>query len=215
MPDQYSLEVQERKDTGKGHAKKLRKKGYIPGVYYDRKGENIPIQALYGPLESIYYRAHKSNVIDLHIQKEGQVTKKPVLIWGLQEHPVKKLITHVDFLGVDLTRKMEVDVQIEVQGTAKGEEEGGLVTIYRDSIGVVCLPTAIPDSVVLDVSNLDINDSIYLNDIQLPEGVVLQEHEENFAVVGVAPPDSGVEAEEAELEEEEPAEEESGSEEQE
>ncbi|MFO8032241.1 MAG: 50S ribosomal protein L25 [Desulfohalobiaceae bacterium] len=214
MAEHFSLEVEERNGTGKGLVRKMRRKGYIPGVYYDRKGENIPVQAPYGPLESIYYKAHMSNVIDLHIQKEGQVTKKPVLIWGVQEHPVKKLIMHVDFLGVDLTRKMEVDAQIEVQGTAKGEEEGGLVTIYRESIGVVCLPTAIPDSIVLDVSHLEINDSIYLNDIELPEGVVLQEHEENFAVVGVAPPESAAEAEETEAEEAGPGEE-SGSEEQE
>jgi large subunit ribosomal protein L25 len=206
MPEQFNLEVEERKGTGKGLARKLRRKGYVPGVYYDRKGQNIPVQAPYGRLESIYSKAHKSNVIDLHIQQEGQVTQKPVLIWGLQEHPVKNLIMHVDFLGVDLTRKMEVDAQIEVQGTAQGEEQGGLVTIYRDSIGVICLPTAIPDSIVLDVSQLDINDSIYLYDIELPQGVVLQEYEENFAVVGVAPPESAAEAEEAEAEEAEPGE---------
>ncbi|MFP4212910.1 MAG: 50S ribosomal protein L25 [Desulfohalobiaceae bacterium] len=213
MPEQYSLKVEERKGTGKGQVRKLRRKGYIPGVYYDRKGGNIAVQAPYGPMESIYYRAQKSNVIELNIQQGSQVTKKPVLIWGLQEHPVKNLIMHVDFLGVDLTRKMDVDVQIEVQGTAKGEEEGGLVSIYRDSIGVVCLPTAIPDSIVLDVSHLDINESIYLQDIELPEGVVLQEHEENFAVVGVAPPESGAQAEEEE--EAEAEQEETGSEEQE
>ncbi len=202
MAEQFSLEVQERKNFGKGHVRRLRKKGYVPGVYYDRKGENIPIQALYGQMEAVYARAHKSNVIELTINQEKQKTQKPVLIWGLQEHPVKKLILHVDFLGVDLKRKMEVDVQIEVSGSAKGEEEGGLVTIYRETIGVVCLPTAIPDSIVLDVSELGINETILLYDIELPAGVELQEYEENFAVVGVAPPESmaepEIEAEEAE-----------------
>lgn len=202
MAEQFSLEVQERKNFGKGHVRRLRKRGYVPGVYYDTKGENIPIQALYGQMETVYARAHKSNVIELTINQENQKTQKPVLIWGLQQHPVKKLILHVDFLGVDLKRKMEVDVQVEVSGSAKGEEEGGLVTIYRETIGVVCLPTAIPDSIVLDVSELGINDSILLYDIELPAGVDLQEYEENFAVVGVAPPESmaerEIEAEEAE-----------------
>ena len=195
MSDQFNLKVKERQGAGKGQARKLRKSGYIPGVYYDNKGENIPLQAPYGAFESLYAKAQKSNVVELNIDREGKTVKKPVLIWGIQEHPVKKLVMHVDFLGVDLTRKMEVQAQIEVSGSAKGEAEGGLVTIFRETIGVICLPTAIPDSIVLDVSELNLNESIFVQDIKLPEGVELQEHEENFAVVGVTAPESMAEPE--------------------
>ena len=189
MAQQYTLEVQRREDMGKNAVHRLRKKGYIPGVYYNNKeGENIPIQVAYGPFERILAKAHKSNVIDLTIQDGQSKITRPVLIWSVQNHPVKALMLHTDFIGVDLKQEMDVDVSVTVTGQAKGEAEGGIVTIYRDALSVTCLPTNIPDQIEIDVSDLDINDSITVQDLQLPEGVVVKDAEENYALVGVAPP---------------------------
>jgi len=207
MAQQYTLEVQRREDMGKNAVHRLRKKGYIPGVYYNnQEGENIPIQVAYGPFERVLARAHKSNVIDLTIQDGQSAITRPVLIWNVQNHPVKKLFLHTDFIGVDLKQEMDVDVPVTVTGQAKGEAEGGIVTIYRDALSVTCLPTNIPDQIEIDVSELDINDSITVQELRLPEGVVVKDAEENYAVVGVAPPAAEeVPAEETEegLEEEE------------
>jgi len=218
MSEQYNLTVEKRdpSETGKGPNRRLRKQSYIPGVYYDKKGENIPIKMPYGLFESILARAHGTNIVNLKIQGETGA-EKPVLIWDVQGHPVKNLITHVDFLGVDLKQSMDVDVPVVVSGTAKGQEQGGIVSIYVDTLSVTCLPTAIPDSIAIDVTDLDINDNIYVEDIRLPEGVAMKDYEENFAVVGVSPPAESYEeeleaaaAEEAEeggeVEEGEPAE---------
>lgn len=203
MGKQYRLETRKRTEKGKCVNKRLRKNGFIPAVYYDKEGSNIPLSIPYGTFESIYEKAQQSNIIELEIQQDSEITKKPVLIWDIHEHPVKNLILHVDFLGVDLKKEMTVDVGIEVSGNALGVENGGVVSIFRDTITVKCLPTAIPDSIVIDVTNLDINDHIYINDIELPEGVTLIETEENFAVVGIAPPEATIEEEiEAETEEE-------------
>ena len=189
MAQQYALEVQRRNDTGKNAMHRLRKQGYIPGVYYNNKnGENIPIQIVYGQFERIFSRAHKSNVIDLTIVDGQDKVTRPVLVWNVQNHPVKDLYLHTDFIGVDLKEKMDVDVQVSVTGQAKGEAEGGIVTIYRDMLSVTCLPTNIPDQIEVDVSELEINDSISIQDLVLPEGVVVKDAEENYAVVGVAPP---------------------------
>lgn len=189
MAQQYTLEVQRREDTGKNAVHRLRQKGYIPGVYYNhQEGENIPIQVAYGPFERILSRAHKSNVIDLTILDGQSKITRPVLIWNVQGHPVKDLFLHTDFIGVDLKQEMDVDVSVTVTGQAKGEAEGGIVTIYRDALSVTCLPTNIPDQIEIDVSALDINDSITIQELQLPEGVVVKDAEENYAVVGVAPP---------------------------
>ncbi|MFP4428358.1 MAG: 50S ribosomal protein L25 [Desulfovermiculus sp.] len=191
MAQQYTLEVQRREDMGKNAMHRLRKKGYIPGVYYNnQEGENIPIQVVYGHFERILARAHKSNVIDLTIADGQSKMTRPVLIWNVQHHPVKDLFLHTDFIGVDLKQEMDVDVQVTVTGQAKGEAEGGIVTIYRDALSVTCLPTNIPDQIEIDVSDLEINDSITVKSLRLPEGVVVKDAEEDYAVVGVAPPAS-------------------------
>ncbi|MFP4048874.1 MAG: 50S ribosomal protein L25 [Desulfovermiculus sp.] len=189
MAQQYTLEVQRREDMGKNAMHRLRKKGYIPGVYYNnQEGENIPIQVVYGHFERILARAHKSNVIDLTIADGQSKMTRPVLIWNVQHHPVKDLFLHTDFIGVDLKQEMDVDVQVTVTGQAKGEAEGGIVTIYRDALSVTCLPTNIPDQIEIDVSDLEINDSITVKSLRLPEGVVVKDAEEDYAVGGVAPP---------------------------
>jgi large subunit ribosomal protein L25 len=189
MPQQYTLEVQRREETGKNAIHRLRKKGFIPGVYYNNKeSENIPIQVAYGSFERIFARAHKSNVIDLTIKDGESKFTRPVLIWSVQNHPVKDLFLHTDFIGVDLKQEMDVDVSVSVIGEAKGEAEGGIVTIYREMLSVTCLPTNIPDQIEIDVSGLEINDSITVQELQLPEGVVVKDAEENYALVGVAPP---------------------------
>ena len=205
MAAQYSLQVEKRSETGKNAMSRLRSGGFVPGVYYTKSGENIQLQVLYGALEKTYAKAHNSNIVELSIQDGQQQIKKPVLIWNVQKHPAKDLMLHVDFYGVDLKQAMDVDVPVEVAGEAKGAEEGGYVTIYRDTLKVSCLPSNIPDQIVIDVSALDINDSILIEDVKLPEGVTLKESEEGFAVVGVAPPEKSLEeeAEEAEAEAEE------------
>ncbi|MCF8107884.1 MAG: 50S ribosomal protein L25 [Desulfohalobiaceae bacterium] len=220
MAEQYSLHVEKRSETGKNAMSRLRGKGFVPGVYYTKSGENIQLQVLYGALEKIYSKAHNSNIVELNIEDDQRTIQKPVLIWNVQKHPAKDLMLHVDFYGVDLKQSMDVDVGVVVAGEAKGADAGGIVTIYRDSLRVSCLPSDIPDQIEIDVSELDIHDSILIEDVKLPEGVTLKESEEGFAVVGVAPPEKTLEEEEAEAaeaemkaEETEEGEEESASEE--
>ncbi|MCF8040189.1 MAG: 50S ribosomal protein L25 [Desulfohalobiaceae bacterium] len=210
MAEQYSLRVEKRTGTGKNVMSRLRHSGYVPGVYYTKNGENIQVQVIYGELEKVFARAHKSNIVDLAIQDGPEQVNKPVLIWDIQKHPAKDLMLHVDFYGVDLKQEMEVDVGLEVTGESKGVAAGGIVTFYRDTIRVSCLPSVIPDQILIDVSELDINDSILVEDVVLPEGVTLKESEEGFAVVGVSPPEKTLEEEEleaAEAEESGPGEE--------
>ncbi len=208
MSEQYSLSVEKRESTGKGSMRRLRNQGYVPGVYYSKKGDNILVQMNYGTFQRVFERAQKSNIVNLEIPGEKGKGKKPVLIWDVQSHPVKDQFLHVDFLGVDLKEEMDVDVTIEVTGKAKGEDQGGIVSIYRDVLSVVCLPTNIPDSIVIDVSELEINENINLDELELPEGVRLKEEfEENVAIVGVSAP-AAEESEEPSEEGEEPSEEE-------
>lgn len=196
MSEQYSLRVQKRDSTGKGSMRKLRSRGYLPGVYYSKEGENFLLQMSYGTFQRVYESAQKSNIINLELP--GESAKKPALVWDVQTQPVKEQFLHVDFLGVDLKEEMHVEAIVEVTGTARGEERGGMVNLYRDRISVTCLPGNIPDSIVVDVSELDINEHIYVNELNMPEGVKLKDiYEEDLAMVGVTPPATEESEEEA------------------
>ena len=184
MSQTQSLAVKTRAGLGKGACRKLRAQDLVPGVYYDTKGVNIPVMVEHLPLQKLYSKTASAHVFDLLIESDGGQETKPSLVWKVVHHPTKPRITHVDFYGVDLTKEIEVFVPVEVVGKAKGQVKGGLLEIYRETIEIVCLPLAIPDKVVIDITNLDINENIQIADVVLPEGVKAV-YDNNFAVLGV------------------------------
>jgi large subunit ribosomal protein L25 len=199
MKETLSLAVQTRQGLGKGANRKLRATDMVPGVYYDATGVNVPVMVEHMPLQKLYSKTASSHVFDLLIESDAGKETKPALIWQLQHHPTKSKITHVDFYGVDLTKEITVHIPVEVVGKALGIVKGGALEIYRETLEVNCLPMAIPDKVVIDITPLDINQHIKIADITLPEGVKAV-YEDNFAILGVLLP-----SEEEETAEETPA----------
>jgi large subunit ribosomal protein L25 len=184
MSQTQSLAVKTRAGLGKGACRKLRAEDMVPGVYYDAKGVNVPVMVEHLPLQKLYSKIASSHVFDLLIDGEAGQETKPALVWKVEHHPTKPRITHVDFYGVDLTKEIQVHVPVEVVGKSKGQVKGGLLEIHRETIEVICLPLAIPDKVVIDITNIDINESIQIADVILPEGVKAV-YDNNYAVVGV------------------------------
>lgn len=184
MNEQLSLTVEKRTAKGKNPNRRLRQEGMVLGVYYDAKGENINVQVASMPFSKLYAKARSNKVIELAIADGKDVVTKPAMIWKVVHHPVKSYVEHVDFYGIDLTKRLNVFIPVEIVGKAMGLVKGGVVNVYRDSLEVTCLPTAIPDKIVIDVTNLDLNQNIHIQDIAFPEGVKAI-FEENFAVVGV------------------------------
>ncbi|HDQ39853.1 MAG TPA: 50S ribosomal protein L25/general stress protein Ctc [Desulfonatronum sp.] len=201
MSDQSRLNVDVRSEKGSGNSRRLRKKSLVPGVYYNAKGENIPFSVESTPLQKLYAKAGHSQVFQLEIREQDQSREQPAIIRDVQFHPVKGIISHVDFYGVDLARKINVYIPVEVVGKAKGTVVGGVLEIFRDELEVVGLPLAIPEKIVIDVTHLDLNHNLHIQDLSLPEDVEFV-FDDNFAVVGVISP-----AVEAQPEEEEPVEE--------
>ncbi len=202
MVGEFVLEVEKREGKGKSVTRKLRARGFVPAIYYNNKGENIPLTVKTSTFEKVYSVAHKTKVVDLKIKNGEGEEVKHALIWEVQRDPVKNFAVHVDFMGVDLSEEVYVDVPIEPVGKPVGEERGGVLNIYRETIPVVCLPTAIPEKIEIDVTSLDINDNIHVKDIKFPEGVRLDDVEDNYAVLGVEPPERAEEEKETEEEEE-------------
>jgi len=184
MKEQLSLTVKTRSAFGKGANRKLRAKELVPGIYYDAKGANIPVMVNEMPLLKLIKTAGSSHVFDLNIESESGQEKKPSLIWKLQRHPYKSRLTHVDFYGVDMDKQIKVHIPVEIKGKAKGVVLGGRLEIYAEQVEIQCLPAAIPDKVVVDVTELGLNNLVHIADVAFPEGVKAV-YENNYAVVGV------------------------------
>jgi large subunit ribosomal protein L25 len=120
------------------------------------------------------------------------------MIKELQTHPVSGKFLHVDFYEIDMSRKIRVKVPVVVKGKAKGVELGGFLQIIRRDVDVLCLPSQIPPSIEVDVTDLDIGDSFHVREIQ-PEGDVEIPADVDYTIITVLSPKI-----EAEVVEEEP-----------
>ena len=184
MAELLKLNVLERNETGKGPNRRLRASGMVPGVYYDQHGVNIPVKVKVTPLIKIHSKLGGSQVFELVLDKDGKLQTLPSLIWRYKMDPVKPLPIHVDFFGVDLDKTLKVSVPFEIVGNSKGVKLGGVMELYRETIEVICKPMDIPESIVLDITEMQILDSIHIQDVSFPEGVVAQ-FDENFAVLAI------------------------------
>ena len=208
--EQIDLKAQVRTTTGKGPARALRRDGRIPAVLYGQKTDSIMLSIDFKEFELIVKKANIGSVLlNLQIQN-GKTITRPAMIKELQTNPVTGAFLHIDFYEIDMQRKITVSVPVVTQGKSVGVEEGGLLQIVRREIELLCLPTAIPEAIEVDISDLTIGDSIHVQEIALPGDVELTE-ETDFTVITVLAPKVEEEpVEEEELEEGEEVAEEEG-----
>jgi len=204
MEQEVVLEAKKRTSKGKEANRKLRKQGYIPAVYYDYQGENILLAIKTSDFLKAFHRAGTSNVIQLDVVDGENKASKSALIWVAEKHPVKDLFVHIDFYGPNLKEEVEMLVPIKIVGKAKGVEKGGVLEVFREELEIKCLPLSIPEYLEIDVTDLDINENLHINEIKFPEGIT-PIYDENFAVVGVVLPEEETEEEEEGEEAEEDA----------
>jgi large subunit ribosomal protein L25 len=181
----HALVAETRDATGKGVARKLRAAGRIPAVVYGREAETKALSVDPSALQRLLQRsgAGMNTLIELSVED----TSRTVLVKELQRDPVRGRPLHVDFYLIELDQTVEVSVPIHLVGRPQGVEEGGILDHPLREIELECLPQAIPESVDVDVSALDIGDSIHVRDLALPEGVSVQT-DENLAVASVVAP---------------------------
>ncbi len=179
-----TLSVKKREDSGKGASGRLRAKDLVPGVFYTSSGQNIMVQAQTLPLEKIYESVGHTTVFNLEIEDENGKDTHPVLIWQVQRHPYKNYFLHIDYYGVDLDKEVKVEVPVEYTGIAPGVKLGGILETYRENVRLASKPLDMPKKVVVDVSGLNIGDTITVEDLKLPENVHAV-YDQSYAVVSV------------------------------
>jgi len=209
---EYELNVELRTGTGKGTARKMRAVGRIPAICYGtgETPQNISLDPK--ALERLITAsgAGMNTLIDL---KGGAgLDGKVVLVKEIQRDPVKGVPLHADLYEVNLRKSITVSVPFQLIGSPKGALMGGILDHALREVELSCLPNAIPEEIPVDVSDLDIGDSVHVRDIPLPEGVTLLS-DSDLSVVSLAAPTAEEEEEAAEEEGEEIVGEEGASEE--
>jgi large subunit ribosomal protein L25 len=185
------LSAEPRSATGKGANRKLRVAGRIPAVIYGKDRDALSVALDPKALETLLHKsgAGLNTLIDLSVSGRTDT----VLVKELQRHPVYGSYVHVDFFQVDLTQTITVSVPIHFTGKARGVEFGGILDHPLREIEVECLPRAIPEFVEVDVSGLEIGQSIHVRDLRLPDGVEVKTDPE-LPVASVVLPAAEVEA---------------------
>lgn len=189
---QVNLTAIKREKTGKEVAKKLRKDGLIPAIVYGANTNPIPIAVKFNELEKIFSRYKGETLLfNLEIINEESV-KKQVLLKDYQLHPVTDQIIHLDFLVIEEAEPVEIEIPLEFVGKPVGVSKGGILEILKHEVTIECLPTQIPDKVVVDINNLDVGDVLHVKDLKGTEGIKIKDSPEETIVTIV------IEKEEAE-----------------
>jgi len=195
--EEITLEAQKRDLLGK-KVKNLRKDGQLPSILYGKNTKETPLILNKAEFERISRDAGEATIIDLRIPDEKS---SKVLIRDIQRHPVNDDIMHVDLYKVDMSREIQTEIPLKLEGIAPAVEEleGNLIT-NKDSIRVECLPDKLVSEIIVDVSTLKtFDDLIHIKDLNIPEGIkVLDDGEEIIAQV--TPPRSEEELAELEAE---------------
>lgn len=182
--ERMQLAAQKRDQFGKGPARRARMQGLVPAVLYGegKAGVNLIINPK--ELGKILGSGGTNVLLDLKIEGQEGV---PVMVKEYQADILSRAFLHVDFLKVDLTKKITVEVPVHLVGKAPGLKEGGILEHITRSIEVICLPTAIPEFLEADVSGLNVGDNLHAHDLKLPEGIELPS-DVDFTIAAVAMP---------------------------
>ncbi len=171
MAKQVKLAVERRDAIGRAAVRKLKARGVVPAVIYGGKENPEPLQVLRRDVSVMLSHAAGENIL-VELEIAGEKTTRTAMVQEVQHSPVGGDVLHIDFHAVSMDEKIEADVPLEPAGTPNGVKNfGGLLEQSLRALTVSCLPRDLPDKITVDVSNLEIGDSIHVRDIKLPDGV--------------------------------------------
>jgi large subunit ribosomal protein L25 len=176
MAISFELNAESRTDTGKGASRRLRHAGKVPAIIYGGNKDPEALTLSHNELlRNLEHEAFYSHI--LTIKTGGGMTS--AILRDLQRHPSKPLILHVDLQRVSAGEKLKTQVPLHIIGedTSPGVKAGGLVSHEQTEVEVECLPKDLPEFIEIDISGLEVGETLHLSDLQIPEGVTLLELE--------------------------------------
>ncbi len=180
---QAELNIEIRGNSGKGVARKLRAAGKVPAVVYGKGMESTSIIVEPKALEQAIATDAGWNTL-LTLKGAAELEGKVVVLKGLDIHPLRRTMVCADFHAIDLQKKRSFLVPVNVVGTSEGEKTGGSLQLIRKELEVICLPTMVPQSIDIDVTNLEIGDTVHIEEVVAPEHAEIP-FDVNFTVITV------------------------------
>ena len=193
MLKEVTLDVEIREESGKIAARKLKHQNRIPAIIYGGDQPAVPVTVSGETMEKLLREHIHENTI-IHLNIPGSDQSKPVLIHDYQIDTLTHRLRHIDFLRIDMNVAVHVKIPVILQGTPAGVKVGGLQEFLTREVSITCLPKHIPESILLDISPMDLYSSVKAGQLPLPEGVKLHMSSETTIVRIVAPRVEAVEA---------------------
>jgi large subunit ribosomal protein L25 len=187
MSTQATLNAEPREGIKKGANRKLRVTGRVPAVLYGKDQEPTLLSVDAREAERLFQQISVENtIIDLRV-KGGDGSKIQALVREVQVGAVRPDLVHIDFYKIQAGVKLEVEIPIELVGIPNGvRQEGGILELIVHEVPVRCLPDQIPESIQIDVTGLNLMDSLHVSDLKVPEGVeVLMDPERTLCLISV------------------------------
>mgnify|MGYP001487079581 CR=1 FL=1 len=180
---QIELNVTSREASGKGISRKLRAAGQVPAVVYGKGMEPSKISFEPKALEAAISGDAGWNTL-LTLRGASELDGKVVVLKDLELHPLRRDMVCADFHAIDLNKKVHFMVPVVAVGQSEGEKMGGTLQVIRHELEVICLPTAVPQAIEINVEALTIGDVVHVEEVVVPEGVEVP-FDVNFTVLTV------------------------------
>src|SRR2546430_14051386 len=172
MAKQVKLKAEPRSEIGRSAARRLKARGIVPAIVDGEKEHAQPLQFSARDINAMLSHASGENIL-VELEIAGQKAGRTALLQEVQHSPVGGDVLHVDFHAISMDEKIQADVPLEALGLATGVKNfGGLLEQNLRVLPIECLPRDLPDKITVDVSALNIGDSIHVRDIKLPSGVI-------------------------------------------
>ncbi len=175
-----TLEANKRKDTSKATRNRLRREGRVPGVFYSKRLDTIPVDVLEKKIRPLVFTA-KTNLISLKIEGQEELE---CIIKDIQFDPVTEEIIHFDLLGLTRGEMIQLEVPVQLLGSSIGVREGGLLQHILHKLEVECFPKDIPEHIPIDISELAIGDSVLISDLTVENLTLLNPADALVVAVG-------------------------------
>ena len=184
------LKVRVRYKKGKGYARKLRRKGFVPAILYGhRLKESIPLEVELKEFRrflSLHPEA-REKVFVLEVADQKGESEREVILKDIQYEPLKGILQHIDFYEITRGEKVTTFVPLSFVGEAKGVKKGGVVEYLRRELEIECLPQDIPSTIEVDITSLDVGDHLNVKDLKIPPKVRVLAHPEERVLSVVSP----------------------------